>query len=72
MALLHEAVDKKKMDVRLIERNVARGVISAADVDQNTKNLPDDADNAEYVSIQSLADDQTDVDNGADSDATHH
>ena len=67
MALLHEAVDLKKLDVRLVERNVARGVISAADVDKATAALPDDADNAEYVSIESIANDMS----GGDG-PTHH
>jgi hypothetical protein len=65
MALLHEAVEKKKMDVRMVERNVARGVITQADADAALKSLPDDAENAEYVSIDSLANDEG-------SGATHH
>lgn len=55
MTLLHEAVDVKKLDVRMVERNVARGVISAEEVDKAVKKLPDDADNAEYVSLETLA-----------------
>ncbi len=55
MTLLHEAVDAKKMDVRLVERNVNRGVMTAEDVEKNLKKLPDDGDNAQYVSIDSLA-----------------
>jgi hypothetical protein len=58
MALLHEAVDKKKLDVRLLERNMARGVVTAAEVDQSIKALPDDAENAVYVSIEAIANDQ--------------
>lgn len=54
MTLLHEAVDAKKVDVRLIERNLARGVITNDDVEKTLKKLPDDGDNAEYVSIESL------------------
>ena len=49
MALLHEAVEKKKLDVRMVERNVARGVITQADADQATKGLPDDAENARNI-----------------------
>ena len=55
MALLHEAVDKKKMDTRVVERNVARGVIRPEDVQKAVKDLPDDSANAEYVSIEDLA-----------------
>lgn len=57
MALLHEAVDKKKMDTRMVERNVNRGVISQADVDQAVKALPDDSENALWVAIDTLVDD---------------
>ena len=68
MALLHEAVEKKKLDVRMVERNVARGVITQADVDQSVKALPDDSENALYVSVESLANDSQ----GEGAGATHH
>jgi hypothetical protein len=55
MTLLHEAVEAKKFDVRVIERNVARNVISAADADKNAKALPDDAEASEWISIESIA-----------------
>jgi hypothetical protein len=54
MTLLHEAVDAKKMDVRLVERNINRGVMSAEEVEKNLKKLPDDSENAEYIAIESL------------------
>lgn len=57
MPLLHEAVEAKKMDVRLVERNVTRGVITSEDVEKNLKKLPDDADNADSISIESLMND---------------
>ncbi len=57
MTLLHEAVEAKKFDTRMVERNIARGVMSADDQDKNLKKLPDDAENAEYISIDSLAND---------------
>jgi hypothetical protein len=57
MTLLHEAVDAKKLDVRLVERNINRGVISAEDVEKLVKKLPDDADNADSISIESLMND---------------
>jgi len=57
MTLLHEAVEAKKFDVRVIERNVARGVVSAADTDKVSKGLPDDAEAGEWVSIESIAGD---------------
>jgi hypothetical protein len=55
MTLLHEAVEAKKFDVRVIERNVARGVISAADAKKVADSLPDDAEAGEWVSIESIA-----------------
>jgi hypothetical protein len=57
MTLLHEAVDAKKMDVRLVERNITRGIVSADDVEKNLKKLPDDGDNAITISIESLMND---------------
>lgn len=56
MSLLHEAVEEKKFDVRMIERNLIRGKIEADDVAKTAKKLPDDAENAEYIAIESLMD----------------
>lgn len=64
MTLLHESVDFKKLDVRMIERNVARGVISQDDVEKAMKKLPDDAENAEWVSIESIANDESGAQSG--------
>jgi hypothetical protein len=55
MTLLHEAVEAKKFDVRLIERNVARNVLTAAEAEKAAKSLPDDAEAGEWVSIESIA-----------------
>lgn len=55
MTLLNEAVDVKKMDTRVVERNIARGVIPSQEVDKAVSALPDDAENAEYVSVEALA-----------------
>jgi hypothetical protein len=57
MTLLHEAVEAKKLDVRMVERNLTRGVVAQDDVEKQSKKLADDADNAEWVSIESLAQD---------------
>lgn len=56
MTLLHESVEFKKLDVRMVERNVARGVLSSEDVEKAIKKLPDDGENADWVSIEALAD----------------
>ena len=55
MTLLHVAVDEKKLDVRLIEKNLATSVLSAAEVDKAVQQLADDSENAEWVSVESLA-----------------
>lgn len=55
MTLLHEAFDDKNYDVRLVERNVTRGVVSSDDVEKAVKKLADDSANAEWVSIEELA-----------------
>lgn len=57
MTLLHEAVEAKKMDVRLVERNVNRNVLNQDDVEKNLKKLADDSANAEYISVETLAND---------------
>ena len=57
MSLLHEAVEQKKFDVRMVERNVNRGIVQDSEVQQHTSSLPDDAELAEYISLDSLVDD---------------
>jgi len=57
MTLLHDAVDAKKFDVRMIERSIARGTLATSDVEKVQKQLPDDAENAEYTSLDTLAND---------------
>lgn len=54
MTLLHDAVDEKKFDVRISERHLARGVIKSEDFLKNISVLPDDAQNAEWVSVEYL------------------
>lgn len=55
MTLLHEATDSKKFDTRMVERNIARNVMSADDLEKQLKKLPDDGDNAEWVSLETIA-----------------
>jgi hypothetical protein len=59
MALLHEAVDEKKLDVRVSERNISRGVISADELQKALDKLPDDGDNSQWVSIEALLKDDS-------------
>jgi hypothetical protein len=58
MALLHEAVGSKKFDTRMIERNIARGVLSSQEHAENVAQLPDDAENAEWISVDSFIEEE--------------
>jgi hypothetical protein len=69
MALLHDSVNSKKYDVRLVERNIARGLISAKEFEEAIKNLPDDSENAEYISIETL---ENDADLGSSNGSGSH
>lgn len=55
MVLLFEAVEAKKLDVRTIERNITRGVLTESESRESAKGLPDDQENASWVSLESLA-----------------
>jgi hypothetical protein len=61
MTLLHEATEAKKLDTRMVERNIARGRVDHEDLEKALKKLPDDAENAEYISLDTLIADQTDT-----------
>jgi hypothetical protein len=52
--LLKNAVEQKKFDVRLIEKNVTRGVISQEETEKYLKQLPDDAHNVDIVELDSI------------------
>lgn len=70
MTLLHKAFQDKKFDVRLIEKNTSRGILSTSELEQNQSQLPDDAENADYISLDALTDDgDSDV---CPSEQTHH
>jgi len=71
MTLLHEAVEAKKFDTRMIERNVTRNVVAQDDVRKATDKLPDDADNADYISIEELAASETGRSSRSDSEIQH-
>ncbi len=49
MPLLHDSVNEKKFDVRMVERNVLRGQVSQDEVEKVLKNLPDDSAHAVAV-----------------------
>jgi hypothetical protein len=64
MTLLHDAVENKKFDTRMVERNVTRGALTQKQVEDFVKSLPDDTENSEYVSIDSLIDEEGGNGNG--------
>ena len=47
-------------DIRLIERNLAKGFLSRANADKLAKDLPDVADKAEWIDIESKDDEADD------------
>jgi hypothetical protein len=59
MVLLHDSVEAKKFDVRMIERNINRGVVTQQDVQTKVNDLPDDSENADFISLDALANDES-------------
>lgn len=57
MTLLKDATEAKKFDTRVMERNVQRGFTKIDDLEKFVKDLRDDSENAEYISIEELAED---------------
>ncbi len=43
------------MDVRVLERNLDRGLITSKDHEKTVKDLPDDAANALWTNLEELA-----------------
>lgn len=54
MTLLNDAIQDKKFDVRMMDKNMSRGEVTADDVQKAVKSLPDDAANAEFISVETL------------------
>ena len=61
MTLLKDASEAKKSDIRLIDRNFKKGLISQDEIQRLAGQLPDDAANAEWVSVETLSDDESDL-----------
>ena len=55
MSLLHEAIQEKKMDVRMLEKNLVRNVVTDKEVKTAQAALPDDGENAAYISLDEIA-----------------
>jgi hypothetical protein len=54
MSLLHDSIQEKKFDVRMLDKNLVRNVITDKEVKTHFEQLPDDSENADFVSIQDL------------------
>ena len=54
MSLLHEAFQEKLSDSRVVERNVARGALSADEAVKVESQLKDDSESAVRVRIDDL------------------
>lgn len=54
MTLLKDAIQEKLLDVRMIEKNLQKGIISHELTVNNLNELPDDSDDAEYISIEEI------------------
>jgi len=55
MSLLHEAIHEKKFDVRMLEKNLVRKVVTDKEAKTFVEELPDDAANAEFISLDAIA-----------------
>ena len=56
MSLLHESIQEKKFDTRMLDKNLVRNVIADKEVKAHLEQLQDDSENAEYISIEELDD----------------
>ncbi len=54
MSLLIDGVKDKKFDVRVVERGVQRGTLSAEEVKKFVESLPDDAENGVYATWEDI------------------
>jgi hypothetical protein len=54
MSLLHESIDKKKFDTRVVDKNLVRSVVTDAEYKQFVAKLADDSENALYIGIEDI------------------
>jgi hypothetical protein len=54
MSLLHDSIQEKKFDVRMLDKNLVRNVITDKDVKTHLEQLPDDAENASFITAEEL------------------
>ena len=55
MSLLHDSINEKKFDVRMLEKNLVRKVVTDKEAKTFVEELPDDAANAEFISLDAIA-----------------
>ena len=55
MSLLHDSIISKKFDVRMLDKNLVRGVITDKEAKTQVEQLPDDSENASFVSLDEIA-----------------
>ena len=55
MTLLSQAVEAKKFDTRLQERNLQRGLLKPEELNSQAAHLSDDSEFAEYVSLDAIS-----------------
>lgn len=53
--LLHEAINDKKIDVRLAEKNIQRQLITAEEFEKAKASLKDDSDHATIRALDEIA-----------------
>ena len=56
MSLLHDAIIEKKFDTRMVEKNLVRNVVADKEVKAHVEALPDDSENAHFISLDELED----------------
>jgi len=54
MKLLSDAIKDKEFDVRMVNTNINRGVISRGDHDKALKSLSDDSNLCDFVSVEEI------------------
>ena len=55
MSLLHDSIISKKFDVRMVEKNLTRNVVTDKEVKAHLDSLQDDSDNCLTVSMDEIA-----------------
>lgn len=54
MSLLHDSIQNKKFDTRMLEKNLTRGAATDKEYKSYIESLPDDSENADYASLDDL------------------